>query len=139
MDFRVGWLAVVVMPFTYTIDREREAVFYSATGVLTDEIAQDLHSKIFQDPDFHPHFRVLGDYSGVSELQISAVTIASLAARSGFSKQSRRALLTQYGIISGTALFYTQNTPPGNARIFYDRAKALAWLNEGVPPEKVIT
>jgi len=42
----------------------------------------------------------------------------------------------QHGITRMYYAFRSENTPESLRRIFNDRAAALAWLNEGQPPEK---
>ena len=60
------------MPRQYHIDRERGAIFVTATGVFTElEFTAGTASTV-GEPDFHPDLRTLVDFSGVTRFEVSA-------------------------------------------------------------------
>jgi len=127
------------MPWSHRIDTRLGVIFTEATGVLTNEDLKAGAAKLFGDPDFQSDFRLFGDYTGVTELKLDAANLALLASRLPFLPKARRAFLVNDPTIAGTTHFYRANTPRGNLRIFYYRSEALAWLNEGMDPDKRLT
>jgi len=127
------------MPREHSIDKERGAIFVTATGIFTEMEFVTGTALTIADPDFHPDHRVLVDFTGVTRFDIPAKRLADFVSKKPFSEKSRRAFVVGPGFGS---LFVTYGKTSGaveQIQIFRDRAGALAWLNEGVPPEKVLT
>ena len=127
------------MSWQYTIDRERDVVLITATGVLTADDLLTGVAKATRDPDFHPDIRILIDYLAVTDLKFSARTVETMAGYRIYSAKSRRAFLVTAGFAAGIFEYYRTYVTAEQMEVFLNRAPALAWLNEGMPPEKVIT
>jgi hypothetical protein len=133
---RVG--AARKMPWTYTIDQERDAVLVTATGIVTGDELTAGAKTLAQDPGFHPDIRILLDYHAISELRVAYNVIETLASSRIYSEKSRRACYVQAGFGVGVGQYYQAFAQAGRVEVFTERAEALAWLNEGVPPEKTL-
>ena len=124
------------MAAQYRIDTERGVVFTNAVGPFTDADATDHQRRLASDPAFRPDLDQLSDYSRVTELQLSAATVRSLALGSPFRAGSRRAFVipardARFGV---ARMFQTLTDDHGaELRIFQDMAEARAWL--GLEPE----
>lgn len=127
------------LPWSYTIDSQRGVVLTAGTGVLTEEeLLQGLRA-LYADPGFKPELRGLFDYRSVEKLAISSETMATLARNRKYSAQSRTAFLVNRLLGFGLGRVYQTCVNDGQVMIAYQRETAVAWLNEGVPPEQVIT
>jgi hypothetical protein len=127
------------VPWSYDIDTDKDVAFTTGTGVLTDQEVFDGVMSLYDDPRFHPDLRGLFDYRGVGTLKVSSETMAKLAAKRRYSDQTRTAFLVNGPLGFGLGRVYQSWVDLGQVKITYDRAEAVAWLNEGVPPEKHIT
>lgn len=140
------WLALDVGPictwlvsWKYTIDKALGAVFTEAAGILTEvELVAGVRA-LYEDPQFHPDFRGLFDYTRVTTNEISSERMASMAAMRKYSANARTAFLVTGQLSYGLGRVYQSWIDEGQVMVTYNRAEALAWLNEGVPPEKVLT
>jgi hypothetical protein len=126
------------MPWAYSINQERAAVLVEATGVVTGEELTAGVNALIRDPAFLPDMRILLDYHGITELRVSHTVIEALASSRVYSARSRRALYVLSGFGMGVGRYYQSFAHAGQVEVFTDRAEAIAWLNEGVPPEKVL-
>jgi len=127
------------MPCSYFIDVIKGVTRVTATGLVTDADWISTLLSMANHKDFRPDLRGFSDYTAVTDSLISAETIAQLAANPRSSPNSRWAFLVKPGFAGGTINFYKANLKFGQLEIFTDRAAALAWLNEGVPPEEILT
>jgi hypothetical protein len=126
------------MPWSYDIDTGRSVVFTTGTGVLTGEDLAGGVRAVYLDPRFRSDMRALCDYSQVPGWQVSNELVASLASKRKFSATARTAFFVTGPLIFGIARMYQAWVDNGQVKIFTDRGEAVAWLNEGVPPEKHI-
>lgn len=127
------------MVWNYTFDSEKDVLIGAATGILT---AHELKTGVvaaIHDPRFHPDIRIFLDYHAVTQLAFSADTMEEMAKHRVYSAKSRRAFLVSSNLHAAFFGYYRAIVDAGRVEVFTDRAKALAWLNEGVPPEKNIT
>ena len=130
------------MPWTSSFDAERHALFITATGVLTDEELRSGTTTTFQDPRQRSTLRVLLDYSGTTNILVTVATVQQLATNKAFLPGSRRAFLASSDLAYGMGRMYkayAEGGLNGEVRVFRDRGRALAWLNEDAPPDKIIT
>lgn len=127
------------MPWTYTIDTERDVVFSTGIGVLTNEELVAGIRAVYADPRFRPDMRAFSDYSQVTDWKVSNEMVTSLASTRKFSANARAAFFIHGSLAFGITRMYQAWVDKGQVNIFTDRAEALTWLNEGVPPEKRIT
>jgi len=127
------------MSWTYAIDKERDVLLITASGVLT---AHELRSGVATattDVSFHPDIRILIDYRAVTKIGFSIDTVEAMASNRVYSPKSRRAFLVTSGFAAGIFQMYRTMAQAGIVRVFIERDAALAWLNEDVPPEKILT
>lgn len=127
------------MPWDYTIDTDKNAVFTTGTGVLTDQEALTGVMLMYADPCFNPDARGLFDYRGFETLKVSSEMMARLANQRRFSENSRTAFLVTGQLAFGLGRVYQSWVTVGEVKIFCNRDEAVAWLNEGYPPRKHIT
>ena len=129
------------MPFTYSIDLDRNILFIHAEGTVTDTDVVSLSRKIESDPKFHPGILVFNDSSKVTSNRITANGIKGILACRKFSAASRVLLFPENKADFGMARMYQTYCELGDAaqpQIFQSRAEALAFINKGLPPEKAI-
>ncbi len=67
------------MPVTVTIDTKRKLVVTTAAGLVSDKEFLDARSKLLADPQFHPSFDRLWDFSAVTQESVTDKTVAYLA------------------------------------------------------------
>ncbi len=127
------------MPCSHYFDRSKGVVFVTSSGRVTDADWISNLTAMARSPDFHPDLRGFSDYTGVTESLVTAKTMELFADNPAASPESRWAFLIKPGLAGAKIEFYKSNLKHGQLQIFTDRAKALAWLNEGVAPDKVIT
>lgn len=127
------------MPWSYIIDHERDVVFTTAAGILTEEECYAGVMSLYSDPRFHPDLRGLFDYRDVVTLMLSSELMATLAAKRKYSEKTRTAFLVSTQLGFGLGRVYQSWVALGQIKICFDRAEAVAWLNEGVTAEKHIT
>ena len=119
------------MPAFYKIDRENRLVMSSASGAVTiaDALAHD--EKLVHDPDFDPSFSQLLDLSHISKIEVTTEHIRTLAQRSCFSPNSRRAFLVATDNAYGIArMFEVLRESAGDTgiEVFRTLDEALEWV-----------
>jgi hypothetical protein len=88
-------------------------------------------SKLSNDPDFDPGFSQLIDFRHVTQLELNADDIRTLAQRSIFSPQSRRGLIMQSDLAYGLARMYEilrEEAGEHGIRVFRNLDEALDWI-----------
>ena len=126
------------MPWAYTIDTKRDVLLGTATGILTgEELKAGVH-RATHDPNFHPDMRIFLDYCAVVKFGFSVDTMEVMADHQVYSSKSRRAFLVTTGFAVSIFQMYQSMVTAGLVQVFTDRTAALAWLNEGMPPEKYL-
>lgn len=68
------------MPVVLKIDPHRKVVYSAFYGRITDAELLGHRNAIASDPDFHPHFSDIVDFSGVTDPAITESGLAALAA-----------------------------------------------------------
>jgi hypothetical protein len=126
------------MPATYHIDRERQIVFSTGSGILTDADAIAHQERLRADPLFQPHFRQLLDSRGVEQFELTTECIRRLAERNPFGTGAKRAFVADRAIMYGFARMFemlTDGRTQDEFRVFTDMVEALAWLglDDGTP------
>ena len=130
------------MPYSYTIDDHLFCVFAKGDGVLSRSEYLATLRKGYSDSLFHPEMRSLSDLTGVTHNELDSETLRVSAELSRFSPNSRRAIIVSRSLDYGVSRMYESYCMVQNKLspyIFYSRAEALTYLNEGFPPEKHIT
>ena len=110
----------------------------SAHGVYTEEEFRNGIMMTTNDRRFRADARVLIDFTGVTELKISADAVSEFVKKQVFLPQARRAFVVKSGFeasfVEVGKLFGTVE----QVQVFRDRGAAVSWLNERVPPEKAV-
>ena len=120
------------MPCNYTIYRDKRLVVTTASEVLTFAEAMAHEDKIYSDPDFDPTFVHLIDATGITQVDLTASEISTLARRVRFSPKARKALVVSTVLVFGLARMYeTYLQLSGKSEfvsVFKERREALTWL-----------
>lgn len=127
------------MPWSYSINPALNLATTMASGIVTEEELLQGVLSAYADPRFQPEMRAFLDYSQAVEWRVSAEFLARLAPQRKFAAGSRTAIWAVGPLNYGMCRVYQSFVDSGQLRIFGDRAEALAWLNEGVPPEQHVT
>ncbi len=126
------------MNWNYRVDAERSVFFVEASQRVTQDELMLGASRITSDPAFHPANRVLLDFSGATDWALRADLLSNLGASPHFSPRSRRAIIVRDGLPQAMFAVHKYSAHPGSVHIFSNRALAVAWLNQDVPPEQRI-
>jgi hypothetical protein len=129
------------MPLTYRIDPGASLLLVTARGVTTQpERVETLYAWL-SDPAFKPDLDAFCDFSEVQstpKLADMRELIAIVHDNAGVIGRSRMAILTSKPIVFGVAKVFEALTEvesaPLHVRVFFDRAKAWAWLRPGETP-----
>ncbi|MBI5690168.1 MAG: hypothetical protein HZC55_08710 [Verrucomicrobia bacterium] len=127
------------MPWSYAIDAERDLLLVKATGVFSDLDLQAMRTMTTRDPRFHPGIRALFDYLGVSQSAVTYTAVVSWPMGQLYGPASRRAILIGGGLHEKIAAVFRDSIETdrhGRVLVTRSRDEAVAWLNEGVSPEK---
>jgi hypothetical protein len=130
------------MPCCYTIDKDRELVILVADGVFTDDEMIDASRKVAGDPKYRHEFRFFCDFVRVSENRTTSRSMSQIPALLKHSTESRCVILFHWTLLNyGMFRMYETYCAVNGfcaPHCFHDREKALAFLNEGMAPEKVM-
>jgi hypothetical protein len=130
------------MPCTYTIDTDRDVVFLRAEGEFGDQELISLSRQIAADPRYHSEVRFFTDLTQVTNNQLSAESLSYIPTILKHSPKARCAIFFTWKLWDfGTFRMYEAYCSIKGfsvPRSFHCREEALAYLNEGMPPEKVI-
>lgn len=119
------------MPAYYKIDKERRLVLSTFSGVLTMADGLGHQDKLLKDPDFDPSFSQLIDYIHVTKIKLGPDDLRTLAQRSIFSPDSRRAMLVKSDTAFGLARKFEairESFGEKGIRVFRDLEDALDWI-----------
>jgi len=127
------------MPWSTTFDLERGAIVFVATGVITADELNEAVRTLYNDKRFNPDFRAFLDLEKATGWRMSTSVVMDLGINRRFSRESRTALLVSTASTYGMSRVFKTFAKKGWVQIFIDRVSALAWLNEGLPPEKALS
>jgi hypothetical protein len=120
------------MPCRYTIYKNRRLVVTIGWDPFTFAEGLAHEDQISLDPDFDPTYDHLIDATLVTRAALTGSELASLASRTKFSRQSRRAIIVTSTVLFGLGrMFETYLQLSGSAEsmgIFKERDQALQWL-----------
>jgi hypothetical protein len=115
----------------YKIEKERRLVLSSGFGILNKEDILGHLDRLSKDPDFHPKFSQLADFTQITKLDLGPEDIRQLAQMALFSPLSRRAMLVkddlQYGLIRMFEIHRDLNGESG-IRVFRNFDEAMTWI-----------
>jgi hypothetical protein len=119
------------MPAYFKIDRERRLVMSTMDGVFTLADGLAHQEKLQKDPDFALDFRQLLDCTHVTKLELKPEEVRTLARKTVFFSESRRAILVRSDLAFGLGrmfLIFREIQGEKGVRVFRDRDEALHWL-----------
>lgn len=130
------------MSVSITFDESRQVIRLLAEGVVTDEDLLPALRAAYRDPRFAPTMRTFADYTGVTKFKLTGEAMRIAAEMNQVSPDTRQALLVGPDVAFGLARAHQGWNVALNRSlptIFQDRAAALAFLNEGLPPDQHVT
>lgn len=119
------------MPAEYRIDEEFGVVLSRASGRLTDSDLLEHQRQLRSDPAFQPDLNQLFDFRDVTDVEVTAAGIHSLAERNPFGSGARRAFVVASQAMYGMMRMFQilTDTHPDELRVlFQDLGSANAWL-----------
>jgi len=119
------------MPASYEIDKHRGLVISTGLEPFTLADALAHQEKLLHDPDFDPRFSQIIDYTRVTGSDLQASDIRTLAQKSIFSPNSRRAIVVSTNLAFGFGRMFEmhrQNFGEEGIRVFRDLDRALDWI-----------
>lgn len=117
------------MPFHYKIDIDAGVVVSSAIGSLNSQEVEDLRAELSVDASFDPEFDHLIDLSAVTELQVEAADIKSLAETRVFNQDSKTALVGDRDLLYGMSrVFQAWRDNDTYTEVFRSMDEARQWL-----------
>jgi hypothetical protein len=119
------------MPAFFRIEKRRRLVISTLSGVFTLADGLAYQEKLLKDPDFDPNFSQLVDCTQVTRLELGPDEVRTLAQRSIFSPDSRRAILVSSDMVFGFArmfVMFREAAGETGLRIFPDLDEALFWI-----------
>ena len=124
----------------YTVfDEHLDLVHFRSEGVITSKELYTGIKAAFDDPRFHPDLRLFTDHSQGDFSAITSLDKRNIAQLNKFSPTARKAVLVrnqlQFGLGNVLTTYHEINNKAGY-RYFYHRHEAIAFLNDGFPPDK---
>jgi len=119
------------MNWHHSYDHDGDLIRVHADGHVSENELVDGTRSLTDMPCFHSHSRVLFDFHQVTSLSVHADGIVGLAQHPAFSSNSKRAFVTQSGMVRGFFSFHCVYASPGPARVFDSIHQAIAWLDDG--------
>ena len=119
------------MPAYFKINKERQLVISTFSGVFTLEDGFAHQEKLLKDPNFVPTFSQLIDCTQVTQIAMGIDDIRRLAQRSIFSNDARRSILVYGDVAFGfarTFLAIRESLGEKGIRVFHELDEALFWL-----------
>lgn len=135
-DLFGGWSHINLC---YTYDDQRGVFLAAPSGVVTEDEVGTAFADLCAHPRFAPDARIFHDFSRVTEYQVSAALLNRMAGViAGQNVVARRAFWVGTARGYGTVTFHLRSIASEQIQVFSERAKALAWLNEGTPAERQV-
>jgi len=116
------------MPMAYRIDHERRTVFSRGWGLLSDAQVIGHYIELVAEPAFDCGFDQLCDISRITTLDVSPLTLRSLAADTAFADDARRAIVAPGDYEYGTCRMFQSYCNSDSVQVFRRRAEAANWL-----------
>ncbi len=119
------------MPTYFKINKERQLVISTFSGVFTLEDGFAHQEKLLKDPNFVPTFSQLIDCTQITQIAMGIDDIRRLAQRSIFSNDARRSILVHGDVAFGfarTFIAIRESLGETGIRVFHELDEALFWL-----------
>jgi hypothetical protein len=128
------------MPISYRIDPERNFIFTTASGILTDDDILELKRRLTADPRFKVGMRELSDVRAVTELRVTTLGVRRMvdedANQASALTSYRLAIVAGGDDTFGMARMYQMLTE-GNlphVAVFRDYEAAAQWIGAPATP-----
>jgi hypothetical protein len=119
------------LPTYFKINKERQLVISTFSGVFTLEDGFAHQEKLLKDPNFVPTFSQLIDCTQITQIAMGIDDIRRLAQRSIFSNDARRSILVHGDVAFGfarTFIAIRESLGETGIRVFHELDEALFWL-----------
>jgi hypothetical protein len=118
------------MSASYRIDKSRGIVFSTFEGALTNVDILGQRERIESDPEYDPAFAHLIDFRGVSEVDLDAAIVRTVAVPTVHVSGAKRAIVATREAVYGMARMFEQlrNVEHEDVRVFRDVEEARRWL-----------
>lgn len=127
------------MPWTYQCDTDKDVIYITASGVVTESDLAFGAAEILADRRLGPTTRTFNDYRATTGFQLSPEFVHAMGKTVGVQViRSRRAYLVNDDVQLKAVNAYLNAVSSEWIRVFTDRSALLAWLNDGQPPERHI-
>lgn len=129
------------MGFSYRYDPRTDTLFVRGSAVLTSEDFVAGVTRLREDTGkiFPFECRRFGDYAAVDVFDVSQAALDQLFGPTWRPPSGRHAILMFRPFGASSFEIFLRRLLNNNCRFFTDRQLALDWLNEGVPPEMIVT
>jgi len=120
------------MPVQFEIDKSKRLVMSTASYEVTFNDMKKHRDALLAHPDFNPEFDGVFHFTDTASLKMSSAEIREIAARTGFSKTSRRAIVAPTDMLFGMSrmyeTYYSMLEHPAQIHVFDNLEAALQWL-----------
>jgi hypothetical protein len=119
------------LPAYFKINKERQLVISTLSGVFTLEDGFAHQERLLKDPNFVSTFSQLLDCTQVTQIAMGVDDIRRLAQRSIFSNNARRSILVHGDLAHGfarTFMAIRESFGEKGIRVFRELDEALFWL-----------
>ena len=127
------------MAWHYRYDARTDAFISYGNGVLNDADIIAGVNKRYEDPSFHQGARHFVDYADVDKFEVTPRFVEALQDDPPQPKPGRRAFLMFSPTGASEYERLMRKLLTENVRVFYKRADAVEWLNEGAASDKCLT
>jgi hypothetical protein len=129
------------MPYSFTIDSDRGVLLLRAEAEINDREAIAVARQIASDPQFHRGLRFFTDLRPVTRNSLTGESLVQIVKILKLDSGPRRVVVvgnvTNYGVCRMYQTYCDMYGVSG-PEIFWSGKEALAYLNEGASPEKVV-
>jgi hypothetical protein len=130
------------MAISFKIDAERDVLFITASGHVTDGESIAAAREMASAPHYHPDIRVFHDSTNVTKNEVTSEGIIGVLRIMKYSAKARRVmLLPKGGLHFGLARMmqaYSEIGDHNPPHLFHDRKEAIEFSNQGLGFEKAI-
>jgi hypothetical protein len=126
------------MPCSYIIDKPRQLVLTTGTGLLT--LSESIHhqNSLQSDIDFSPSFAQLIDLTEVTSTDVDGEGVRRLAEKTVFGPNAFRAFVGSspwiFGMLRMMQTVREMKGAQETIKVFHDLPSAWQWLSEVHPP-----
>lgn len=134
-------MLIIVPPLvarTHKVISDKHAVSIVANGELTNAELMVGVMAMRRAPDFPAGGRMLVDLGAVRSFKVTTQSFEWLERNNPLTPGARKAYVISSGFGQALVDFFGQQGVPEDWKIFNRVDDALAWLNEGCPPDQIL-